>query len=242
MKRLRNLHVCALLLSGLLASPALADLSFYSQDFEGLNQADPAALGNDGWLGFANVFDSGGGYLYGYGVFPAPNGTPGFSSIAAGEGGVDQGAQQLVTYSDYNNTDHGVGNLIETNVFQEFTIGAADVGSTWTFEFDAKLGDLIAPSTAQAFIKTLDPNNGFALTNFVTMDTHTLPTTWGTYSIQLAIDGSLPGQLFQIGFLTLATNYDASGIVYDNVNFTPEPASLALLGLGGLALIRRRKA
>jgi hypothetical protein len=229
-------------MSGLVASPALADLANYSQDFEGLVQADPAALGNDDWLIFANVFDPGGGYLYGYGVFPAPNGSPGFSSIASGEGGVDQGAQQLVTYSDYNNGDHANGNLIETNVFQEFTVGAADVGSTWTFEFDAKLGDLIAPSTAQAFIKTLDPNNGYALTNFVTMDTHTLPGTWGSYSIQLAIDGSLNGQLLQIGFLTLATNYDESGVVYDNVNFTPEPASLALLGLGSIVLLRRRKA
>ncbi|MCA9253722.1 MAG: PEP-CTERM sorting domain-containing protein [Phycisphaerales bacterium] len=29
---------------------------------------------------------------------------------------------------------------------------------------------------------------------------------------------------------------------YDNINFfTPEPASLALLGLGGLVVLRRRK-
>ena len=240
MKILRSLTL--VLASGLLASPVLADLQPYSQDFESMDQSSPTALSDDGWLIFANVFNPDLSYAYGYGVFPAPNGTGGFSNVAVGEGGVDQGAQQLVTFSDYLNGDHANGLIIESNVFQEFTVGAADVGSTWTFEFDAKLGDIQSPSTAKAFIKTLDPNNGYALTNFVTLDTHTLPTTWGTYSIQLAVDSSLQGQIFQIGFLNNATNYNPSGVFYDNINFfTPEPASLALLGLGGLVVLRRRK-
>ena len=46
---------------------------------------------------------------------------PASSLIAAGEDG-----QQLVTFSDYNNGDDDVGNLIETNVFQEQTVGVAD--------------------------------------------------------------------------------------------------------------------
>ena len=59
----------------LVAAPtSWAALTTYSQDFEGLNQADPSALGNDGWLVGANVFDSGGGFLYNYFSFPAPNG------------------------------------------------------------------------------------------------------------------------------------------------------------------------
>ncbi len=55
----------------------------YAQDFEGLTQSDPAALTNDGWLIFGNVFDSGGNYLYGYGVFGAPNDGAAFSAIVA---------------------------------------------------------------------------------------------------------------------------------------------------------------
>jgi hypothetical protein len=31
------------------------------------------------------------------------------------------------------------------------------------------------------------------------------------------------------------------GFHYDNVTFTPEPATMSLLGLGALALIRKRK-
>jgi len=206
----------------LLLAPAAsrADLSVYSENFEGLNQADPAALGNAGWLYFANVFSPALVYLYGYGPGPAPNGGPAFSAIAAGQGGPAQGAQQLVVYSDYNNGDHANGNLIEANVFQEQTIGAADVGSSWTFQFDAKHGDLQSPTTALAFIKTLDPNNGFQLSNFLTLDTTNLPATWGTHSIAIPIGVGLVGHILQIGFANTTTNYVPSGMLYDNINFS----------------------
>ena len=88
----------------LLPAAAFAQLTPYSQDFETLSQPDTGALGADGWLIFGNVFGPGGTpYLYGYGVFPAPNDGGGFCAIAVGEGGGAQGAQQLSIYSDYNN-------------------------------------------------------------------------------------------------------------------------------------------
>ena len=132
----------------------------YGQDFESLDQTNVAALGEDGWLVFANVFGPDWGYWYGYGVFPAPNDGAAFSAIVIGEGGVMQGDQQMVTFSDYNNVDHGNGAYIESNVFQEWVIGPGDVTETWIFEFDAKLGNLEGQTTALAFIKTLDPANG----------------------------------------------------------------------------------
>lgn len=234
----------AVVAAGLLAPLATssAALSNYSQNFEGLAALDPAALGNDGWLVFGNVFSSGGGYLYGYGVFPAPNAGNAFSNIATGEGGPGQGAQQLVIFSDYNNGDHANGNLIEANVFQERTIGASDVGSNVVFSFDAKLGNLVAPTTALAFIKTLDPAQGYATTNFLTLSTTNIPNTWDTYSINFTITPNLVGQLLQFGFNSTATNYAGSGVFYDNINFAvPTPGSLALLGLGGLVATRRRR-
>jgi hypothetical protein len=205
----------------LVASTGWADLTVYSQDFEGLVQSDPAALGNDGWLYFGNVFDPGGGYIGGYGPGPAPNGGPAFSAIAAGEGGPAQGAQQIVIYSDYNNTNHADGNLVEANVFQEQTIGVADRGTTWEFRFDAKHGDLVAPTTALAFIKVLQPAPSYALVDFITLDTTNLPFTWGTFALNFAVpsDGSRDNHIFQFGFASTATNYDSSGMIYDNINF-----------------------
>lgn len=234
------------LTASMLIAPTTWALSSYDENFESLNQADGAALTNAGWLVFGNVFDgSNGNFLYGYGVFGAPNGTPGFSSVAAGEGGPDQGNQQLVVYSDYNNGDHGNGHLIEANVFQEQTVDAGDVGSTWTFEFDAKAGDIEDPTTALAFIKTLDPNNGFATTNFITLDTTNLASTWDTYSLSIMIDGGLAGQILQFGFASTATNFNASGNFYDNVSFTAVPvpgAVVLMLSAMGLLGARRRSA
>lgn len=212
----------AILLACLLPVGANAQIVPYSEDFEGLVQTDTAALGDAGWLYFANVFNSGGGFLYNYGPGPAPNdpGAPAFSQIASGEGGADQGTQQLSVISDYENLDHAFFNIIESNVFQEVTIDATNVGQRWMFQFDAKLGDLVPPTTAAAFIKTIDPSSGFIATNFLTVDTTNIPTTWNTYSIILDIDAGLPGQFFQIGFLNTATNYDPSAVFYDNIILT----------------------
>jgi hypothetical protein len=211
-----------------------AALSNYSQNFETLVQADPAALANDGWLVFGNVWDpTHTTYFYGYGVFPAPNPGGGFSAIASGEGGPSQGAQQLNIYSDYANGDHAVGNQIEANVFREQVVSAADVGSQWKFAFDAKRGNLEAPTTALAFIKTLDPNAGFATVTFLTNDMTNVPPTWGTYSITINITPALVGHVLQFGFNSTCSNYKGSGVFYDNINFSldnPTPAVVTSWG------------
>ena len=201
----------------------------YTQDFESLDQASPTALSDDGWLVFGQVFDGSGAFKFGYGPFPAPNGTPGFSSIVAGEGGPNQGAQQLVVYNDYNccSPDQGHFNgtdRVASSVFQQpFTaanpISADDVGETLVFSFDAKRGNINDPtgsSTALAFIQTLDP--GFTQTNFVQIDMTNLPAgTWDRYSISLTIDAGLVGQYLEFGFLSTASNFEPSGVFYDNV-------------------------
>jgi len=219
MKNRAIVSLMAALLVCLVSVSAFA-LEPYSQDFESLSTSS-TTLGDDGWLVFANVFGPDWAYWYGYGVFPAPNNydSPAFSLLGSGEGGATQGLQQLVILSDYNNADHAAGAFIEANVFQEQAIAAGDVGETWVFDFDAKMGDLAGGTTALAFIKTLNPAAGYATTNFITLDMTSIPSTWGSYSLQLFIDGSLDGQILQIGFSSTATLYEPSGVFYDNVNF-----------------------
>jgi hypothetical protein len=210
----------AFLLVAPLASHAA--LSNYTQDFEALAQADPGALGADGWKVFGNVFSPDhSAYFYGYGVFPAPNNAGGFCGIDL-NGDAGHALQNLVVFSDYNNGDHAAGNQIEANVFQEQTISAAEVGNTWTFRFDAKRGNLEPPTTALAFIKTLNPAAGYATTNFITLDMTAIAPAWSTYFCSIVIDASLAGQILQFGFNNTCTLYRGSGVFYDNVSFKKE--------------------
>lgn len=191
----------------------------YSQDFEGLDQSSPSALGDNGWLVYANVFGPDWSYWYGYGTFPAPNAGNAFCNIVTGEGGAGQGGQQLVVFSDYNNANHADGAHIESLVFQEQTIGSGDVGETWVFDFEAKLGNLAGSTTAVAFIKTLNPGGGYATTNYIPVNMTTTPTSWTGYSLSITIDASLVGQILQFGFANTATLYEGSGVFYDNLLF-----------------------
>ncbi|RPJ44849.1 MAG: hypothetical protein EHM19_06145 [Candidatus Latescibacterota bacterium] len=208
----------AVALAALIPALGLAQTP-YSQDFEGLAPVN-GSLSGDGWLNYGNVFTPGGAYIYGYGPFGAVNNIGNWQDIVAGEGGPAQGTQQLVVYSDYANGNHGVGNLVESNLYREWTIGAGASG-VWVFTFDAKMGNLGGSSTAIGFIKTLDPNAGWAMTNFITADMTTTPITWTGYTLSIDVAG-LDGQILQIGFSTTATNYEPCGVFYDNVNFAPE--------------------
>ena len=159
----------------------------YLQDFEGLAPVD-GSLAADGWKIFGNVFSPTGGYLYGYGVFAAPNNIGNWCDIVSGEGGPDQESQQLVAYSDYANGDHAVGNLIEANLFQEQVIPAGATGM-WYFTFDAKMGNLAGASTAIAFIKVLNPATGYSMTVFNTADMTNTPATWTGYMLTVDVTG-----------------------------------------------------
>ncbi|MGD8608228.1 MAG: hypothetical protein PVH21_13105, partial [Myxococcales bacterium] len=209
-----------------------AGACLYEQNFESMVPGDPpqdqpTSLAEDGWVVGANVFGPDGTtFLYNYFAFPAPNGGPAFSAVAVGEGGAEQGAQQLSIYNDYNNADHAAGNIIEAIVFRERTIEASDVGTTLVFTFDAKKGNIVPPTTAAAFIKTIA---GSDTTNALFVDTTNLPDAWGTFTISLPIVSELVGQKLQIGFQSRATNYDSSGVFYDNITLGPEGCS----GTGG---------
>ena len=229
---------------------AHGDITTYTQDFEGLNQGAANALANDGWFVYANVFGPGGNYLYGYGTFSAPNGGSGFSSIA---GGPAQGGQYLNVYSDYNNvSEHNAGNYVDALVFQERTIGATNVGvgKSFSFAFDylknGGASGVDGNARTFAFVKVLDPLNGYAtlgITEFET--TGASATAWTSQTLNLAATNpAWNGKLLQFGFRSYATNFNRTGRFYDNLNFSsvPEPSSVGLisLGLAGLGFRRRR--
>jgi hypothetical protein len=85
-------------------------------------------------------------------------------------------------------------------------------------------GSPACDSTANAFIKTIDPASNFNLTNFVEKDATDIPDSWNRYSIELLIDAGLVDQLLQIGFSATAGNFESSGVFYDNLIVEPGPA------------------
>lgn len=208
----------------------------YLQDFESLAQVD-GQLAGDGWLVYGNIFDPAGNYLWGHGPWPAPNNIGNWCDIVDGEGGAAQDMQQIVMYSDYANGDQAVGNLIESNLFQEQTLPVGCSG-TWTFTFDAKMGNLDGSSTAAAFIKILNPAAGWSTTMYA-LDMTNTPATWTDYEISVDVTG-LDGQILQFGFMTTVANYEPSGVFYDNVAFSPNGAvATDEMTFGGLKSLYR---
>ena len=124
--------------------PAAFAQTPFTQDFEAIAQSD-GALAADGWLVYGNIFAPDGTYLWGHGPWPAPNNQdPGnWCDVVTGEGGPAQEMQQLVLYSDYGNADHQVGNLIESNLFQEQILpaGASGIRIRLASHYVTNMGD-----------------------------------------------------------------------------------------------------
>ena len=208
----------ALLFDNINFNLATSGISF-NADFEDSDAGAPSI--GDGWTSFATAFTTEGGFVYNYGTFDTPNNSGGFASIASGEGEEAQGTQYLNVFSDYNNADHGNDLVIEALTFQERTITAAD-GGNYQLTFDAKApssGGIAPPTTAFAFLRTLDPASGFATTNDIRFDMSSVSDTeWNTFTVELTIDASLlEGQLLQFGFANAATTFNPSGVFYDNI-------------------------
>ncbi len=234
-KQLTKLSLILVAVACIIPMAAFA-LTPYSTDFESNPLPGEGVLLGDNWLVYANVFGSDWNWWYGYGAFPAPNDGAAFCAIATGE---SFSPQALSVYSDYNNGDHGNGAILECNVFQEQIVDAADVGTTWTYQLESKLGNIGGNSTAGAFIKTLDPGAGWAMTNFIDVDLTNTSGSWTTYELQIAIDATLPGQILQFGFYSYAGGYEPSGIFYDNIEFNLSTVSNDDCSMGEVKMLFR---
>ncbi|MEN1680083.1 MAG: PEP-CTERM sorting domain-containing protein [Planctomycetota bacterium] len=244
----------ALTLAAVLSASASAQLSSYSQDFESLDRTVGTALSDDGWLLFASGINGAPGFdNFGAGPFGAPNDIAGpqvsvISDTLSGD--PPAGNQGLVVFSDYNSGLHQDPNDprdLVISVFQEQIIDASDIGKSVTFDFlaDGNANPPTGDAIAEAFLITLDPNNDFAATNNLAVNTTTVAEgalLQGSLSLDIT-DPALVGQILQFGFRNTASDFEGSAVDYDNVSFTviPEPTSLVLLGVGMLAGVRRRR-
>ena len=247
-----------------LASCAIAQVGTYSQDFEGLDIAGSTSLSDDGWVVSGIVLDGSMGFKFFYGNFPAPNHDVAFSRIATGEGGPAQGSKYLNTFSDYNCCDldelptqqqgHGDNgrapdDFVVSNILQQRTISAVDIGKTMTFKFDATLPSdgfqLAPPSTGNAFIRTIN-NVDFSTSAEVILDVQTdmmlTMGTWTTHEISFDITPALENHFFQFGFQNTSQQFGPTGVFFDNISLVPEPSGF-VLGMATifLGLTRRRR-
>lgn len=212
----------------------------YSQDFDLIatgNDSNPdlgSTLYNaDPWAVFGNAFDASGNFLFGYGPFFAPNLPEGdgaaFSSVATGEP-TTSGDNYLNIFNDYNNALHGdgSGSVVNALVFQQRSVAAENVGEVWTFQFDYRsapapfgIADGVAVgSTAGAFITVLQSSdNSFFTIDRFTFDTTNATLDFETATLEIEIIEAHVGELLQFGFESSASNFAATGVLYDSLSF-----------------------
>ena len=94
-------------------------------------------------------------------------------------------------------------------------------------------------------MRTLDPGAGYSTSAETTFDALTLSdSVWRGHTLSLPITGALDGHILQFGFFNESSDFNDTGVYYDNINLVvPEPATFFLTGLGVLSLIgfHRRK-
>ena len=224
-----------------------AALASYSENFESLNAISSTALSDAGFVIYENSYNDPGltNLVNSAGTNPARNDYRGFALVVKDQGDSAQGTQQLKVYSNYLNRDQST-KYIDALTLQQQVIGADDLGSTWTFSFGAKQGDITGTSSASAWIRTID---GSTTLGEDRLDTTSLGLNWGSYAVSLYIDPLWNGMTLEFGVNSAATDYTMSGVYYDNLSLTgtpavPVPAAAWLFGSGLLGLIgvaRRKK-
>jgi len=219
-----------------------AALASYSQNFESLNAISSTALSDAGFVIYENSYNDQGltTLVNSAGTNLARNDYRGFAQVV-----IEQSNQQLKVFSNYLNRDQST-KYIDALTLQQQTIGADDLGTTWTFSFDTKQGDITGTSSASAWIRAIDGGNILAEDK---LDTTSRGFNWESYSVSLYIDPTWNGKTLEFGVNSAATAYTMSGVYYDNFSLAgtpavPVPAAAWLFGSGLLGLIgvaRRRK-
>ncbi len=214
------LTVAAVALFALSASAGAAVIPIVNPGFE-----DPVLAEDDWtWLDVPGWIQVGGD---GPGVWNTTSSD--FDPVMAPEG-----QNVLYTENGTAGTANGVAQVL-TDTFAantDYTL-TAEVGNSWAYYYAGYSVQLLAGGTVIA------ENNNTLWPDYMLWDTSTVQ-----YAYKVA-DQGLVGQPLEIRLLNLGLDMDQSGgdvvgVEFDNVILTPEPATLALLGLGALMLKRKR--
>lgn len=137
-----------------------------------------------------------------------------------------------------------VGMAQEARVQQDTAIGTITAGQTYNVTVDLKaVTDIVAADT-QIWVQWFNSTTGFVGQNFTNVNLTSSYATY-TYSDLIAPTGADWASVF---FRVATGAVDGAGgtIYVDNfdmsTNAVPEPASLGLLSIAGLGLLRRRRA
>jgi hypothetical protein len=183
------------------ASAALPqDPLSYQTDFESFTSLD-------GWSAYINVFDEDcSSFRYGY---PYEIGVGDPVQVAVRADGSD--GKALNVFSDYNNAE-GATACIEANVFREVTLTSGMIGD-YRWSYNAEEPEAVGSKTFAQF-RLIDPSNDYALAA-----ESVVPTAGSeeVQSVEISLDDSQIGMLFQYGFSTKSVNQENSGMLYDNV-------------------------
>jgi hypothetical protein len=132
------------------------------------------------------------------------------------------------------NADGSGANIMDANIYNETT--GTYVSTTLTFQFDVVANTLVSPYTSVAFIKEFAPD-------YSSFTQQTVALTPGMDSVSKLISGNA-GDHVQYGFETDGPDANpATAATLGSVILTPtpEPSSLALMGLGILGFLRFRR-
>ncbi|HWB52761.1 MAG TPA: PEP-CTERM sorting domain-containing protein [Tepidisphaeraceae bacterium] len=189
------------------------------------------------WIGFMNVSDlpsAGGAYEFG-----SAWGTADLTATFSGPV-LTLGPNSVNDPSSYWYTPSGgpgaTGNkIMDANMYVEFDDGSL-AGQNITFTGDVLSNTFISGYTTVAFIKDFAPD-------FSSSVSTTVALTPGVFSISLNTIND-PSRHVQYGFETIGPDVwitDRDPVGNAQITGVPEPTSLGLLAVGGLASLRRRR-
>jgi len=146
-----------------------------------------------------------------------------------------EGQNVAYTETAWDGTVRGLSQVL-TETFEadtDYTL-TVEVGNSWDYYWAGYSVQLLAGGTV------LEEDNNSLWPDYYKWATSTVAYTYD------AADAGLVGQPLEIRLLNLGKDMDAAtpsvvGVEFDNVRLIPEPASLSMLALAGLALLRRRR-